>query len=150
MDKTGTITKGNFVVQKANPAGNAMTANDLLAISASCELSSTHPIGNSIVEAAEEKGLSIERPSKVEEIAGHGIRAELSRGVVLCGNRKLMDAQNVDLSVYQKENFGTEVLGCLKWQICWKYRHFRYSKRRCQRCNRRCKETGNYYSNAYG
>ncbi len=113
MDKTGTITKGNFVVQKANPAGNAMTANDLLAISASCELSSTHPIGNSIVEAAEEKGLSIERPSKVEEIAGHGIRAELSRGVVLCGNRKLMDAQNVDLSVYQKENFGTEVLVAL-------------------------------------
>ena len=113
MDKTGTITKGNFVVQKANPAGNAMTANDLLAISASCELSSTHPIGNSIVEAAEGKGLSIERPSKVEEIAGHGIRAELSRGVVLCGNRKLMDAQNVDLSVYQKENFGTEVLVAL-------------------------------------
>ena len=113
MDKTGTITKGNFVVQKANPAGNAMTANDLLAISASCELSSTHPIGNSIVEAAEEKGLSIERPSKVEEIAGHGIRAELSRGVVLCGNRKLMDAQNVVLSVYQKENFGTEVLVAL-------------------------------------
>ena len=113
MDKTGTITKGNFVVQKANPAGNAMTANDLLAISASCELSSTHPIGNSIVEAAEEKGLSIERPSKVEEIAGHGIRAELSRGVVLCGNGKLMDAQNVDLSVYQKENFGTEVLVAL-------------------------------------
>ena len=113
MDETGTITKGNFVVQKANPAGNAMTANDLLAISASCELSSTHPIGNSIVEAAEEKGLSIERPSKVEEIAGHGIRAELSRGVVLCGNRKLMDAQNVDLSVYQKENFGTEVLVAL-------------------------------------
>ena len=110
MDKTGTITKGNFVVQKANPAGNAMTANDLLAISASCELSSTHPIGNSIVEAAEEKGLSIERPSKVEEIAGHGIRAEISRGVVLCGNRKLMDEQNVDLSAYQKENFGTEVL----------------------------------------
>ena len=113
MDKTGTITKGNFVVQKANSAGNAMTANDLLSISASCELSSTHPIGNSIVEAAEEKGLSIERPSKVEEIAGHGIRAELSRGVVLCGNRKLMDAQNVDLSVYQKENFGTEVLVAL-------------------------------------
>ena len=113
MDKTGTITKGNFVVQKANPAGNVMTANDLLAISASCELSSTHPIGNSIVEAAEEKGLSIERPSKVEEIAGHGIRAELSRGVVLCGNRKLMDAQNVDLSAYQKENFGTEVLVAL-------------------------------------
>ena len=113
MDKTGTITKGNFVVQKANPAGNAMTANDLLAISASCELSSTHPIGNSIVDAAKEKGLSIERPSKVEEIAGHGIRAELSKGIVLCGNRKLMDEQNVDLGSYQKEDFGTEVLVAL-------------------------------------
>ena len=90
-----------------------MTANDLLAISASCELSSTHPIGNSIVDAAKEKGLSIERPSKVEEIAGHGIRAELSKGVVLCGNRKLMDEQNVDLSSYQKEDFGTEVLVAL-------------------------------------
>ena len=113
MDKTGTITKGNFVVQKANPAGNAMTANDLLAISASCELSSTHPIGNSIVEAAEAKGLSIERPSKVEEIAGYGICAEISKGVILCGNRKLMEAKNVDISAYQKENFGTEVFVAL-------------------------------------
>ena len=113
MDKTGTITKGNFIVQKANPAGNAMTANDLLAISASCELSSTHPIGNSIVDAAKEKGLSIERPSKVEEIAGHGICAELSKGIVLCGNRKLMDEQNVDLSTYKKEDFGTEVFVAL-------------------------------------
>ena len=66
-----------------------------------------------IVDAAKEKGLSIERPSKVEEIAGHGIRAELSKGVVLCGNRKLMDEQNVDLSSYQKEDFGTEVLVAL-------------------------------------
>ena len=103
MNKTGTITK-RVTCCSNNPAKCNMTAI-VLAISASCELSSTHPIGNSIVEAAEEKGLSIERPSKVEEIAGHGIRAELSRGVVLCGNRKLMDAQNVDLSVYQKENF---------------------------------------------
>ncbi len=46
----------------------------------------------------------------IQPHSGHGIRAELSRGVVLCGNRKLMDAQNVDLSAYQKENFGTEVL----------------------------------------
>ena len=150
MDKTGTITKGNFVVQKANPAGNAMTANDLLAISASCELSSTHPIGNSIVEAAEEKGLSIERPSKVEEIAGHGIRAELSRGVVLCGNRKLMDAQNVDLSVYQKENFGTEVLVAVNGKFVGNIVISDTVKDDAKDAIARCKETGNYYSNAYG
>lgn len=113
MDKTGTITKGNFVVQSANPVAGTVSADELLTVSASCELSSTHPIGNSIVEAAEQKGLDIERPSRVEEIAGHGIRAVLSRGEVLCGNRKLMDANHVDMSAYRKEDFGTEVLVAL-------------------------------------
>ena len=113
MDKTGTITKGNFVVQNANSADKSISSDELLAISASCELSSTHPIGNSIVNAAKEKGLQIERPSKVEEIAGHGIRATIGRGVVLCGNRKLMDANNIDMSAYHKDSFGTEVLTAL-------------------------------------
>lgn len=110
MDKTGTITKGNFVVQKVNPILDTMSEDELLAVSASCELSSTHPIGNSIVDAAREKGLDIERPEKVEEIAGQGIKASISKGTVLCGNRKLMDANNIDLSSYSKSDFGTEVL----------------------------------------
>ncbi len=113
MDKTGTITKGNFVVQNSVCADKNLTSDELLAISASCELSSTHPIGMSIVEAAKGKNLEIERPSKVEEIAGHGIRAKISRGEVLCGNRKLMEANKVDLSGYKKEQFGTEVLTAL-------------------------------------
>lgn len=113
MDKTGTITKGNFAVQNVVCADPGMTPEELLAISAGCELSSTHPIGNSIVEAAKEKGLEIERASKVEEIAGQGIRAGLGRGVALCGNRRLMEANGVDLSGYQKEQFGTEVLTAL-------------------------------------
>ncbi|MDO5540113.1 MAG: heavy metal translocating P-type ATPase [Eubacteriales bacterium] len=113
MDKTGTITKGNFVVQTSVPADNHITPNDLLAISASCELSSTHPIGNSIVEAANAKNLEIERPSRIEEIAGHGIRAEISKGTVLCGNRKLMEINHIDLSAYEKKEFGTEVLTAL-------------------------------------
>ena len=113
IDKTGTITKGNFVVQNAVCADQGLTPEELLAISASCELSSTHPIGSSIVEAAKDKGLKIDRPSKVEEIAGQGIRAETGKGVVLCGNRKLMEANGVDLSGYRKEQFGTEVLTAL-------------------------------------
>ena len=113
MDKTGTITKGNFVVQKVNPVAGSMSEDELLALSASCELSSTHPIGNSIVDAAREKGLEIERPEQVEEIAGQGIKARTDKGTVLCGNRKLMDAENIDLSSYQKTDFGTEVLVAL-------------------------------------
>lgn len=113
MDKTGTITKGNFIVQNSVCADKDMTPDGLLAVSASCELSSTHPIGNSIVEAAKSAGIEIERPSKVEEIAGHGIRAEIGKGVALCGNRKPMEANGVDLSGYKKEQFGTEVLVAL-------------------------------------
>lgn len=83
---------------------------ELLALCASCELTSTHPIGNSIITAARERGLNIQRPSKVEEIAGHGIRAVLPEGEILCGNRKLMEKFHVSLGNYQKSDFGTEVL----------------------------------------
>lgn len=110
MDKTGTITKGNFQVQAAIPADNTVSTGELLSLAASCELFSTHPIAVSIVNAADEQGLFVERPLDVKEIAGHGILAKTAADTLLCGNRKLMDAHNVDLSAYTKTAFGTEVL----------------------------------------
>ncbi|MCC8067780.1 MAG: cadmium-translocating P-type ATPase [Clostridiales bacterium] len=110
MDKTGTITKGNFVVQRAVPASNDISREELLTCCASCELSSTHPIGASILAAAKEQGIEIPRPSEVEEIAGHGIRAVLPEGTILCGNSKLMKKYGVSLENYHKNGFGTEVL----------------------------------------
>ncbi len=110
MDKTGTITKGNFQVQQAVPAGGDVSGEELLSLAASCELFSTHPIAASIVNAANAQGLSVERPSDLKEIAGHGIQASVASGVLLCGNRKLMEANHVDLSAYAKTAFGTEVL----------------------------------------
>ncbi len=113
MDKTGTITKGNFIVQQAVSAVPEITSSQLLALAASCELASTHPIGSSIINAAEEQNLQIERPGKVEELAGLGIRAEVAQGVLLCGNRKLLTVNNVDYSAFNKAGFGTEVLVAL-------------------------------------
>ncbi len=123
MDKTGTITKGNFVVQRAVPAASDVSQDELLSLCASCELTSTHPIGVSILSAADEQKISYARPIKVEEIAGHGIRAVIpvvaadSEGnnaaatcTVLCGNRKLMEKFGVSLENYEKKGFGTEVL----------------------------------------
>lgn len=110
MDKTGTITKGNFQVQEAVPADGTVSGQELLALAASCELFSTHPIAVSIVSAAEEQGLTVERPADLKEIPGHGIQASVSSGTLLCGNRKLMEANQVDLSAYTKTAFGTEVL----------------------------------------
>ena len=108
MDKTGTITKGNFVLQKSVPAG-ALSENELLALCAGCEQNSTHPIAISITAAAQQKGLKLETPASLEEIAGHGIRAQLSEGEVLCGNRKLMDQFHVTLKDHVQETFGSEV-----------------------------------------
>ena len=109
MDKTGTITEGNFVVQEVVSAGS-LSSDELLTLAAGCEQISTHPIATSIVTAAQEKGLSLVKPEKLEEIAGHGISAETTNGTLLVGNRKLMDQFHIDLSAYQKKGFGSEVL----------------------------------------
>lgn len=110
MDKTGTITKGIFEVQEVVCTDSNFTKDELLAISASCELSSTHPIGSSIVDAAKKRNLFIQRPSNVEEIAGHGIVAVTDQGTILCGNKKLMEQYKIDMSAFSNTSFGTEVL----------------------------------------
>lgn len=111
MDKTGTITQGNFKLQEAVPA-NGTDADTLLALCASCEQNSTHPIAQSILAAARDKQISLDTPSEVEEIAGHGIRAALPQGEVLCGNRKLMDQFHVPVNAATL-NYGTEVFAAL-------------------------------------
>lgn len=112
MDKTGTITKGNFIVQKVVPAAG-VDADVLLTLCAGSELSSNHPIAVSIVEAAKAKGLPSVRPSTVQEIAGKGVKAVAEEGEVLCGNRSLMEMFGVSLDEYQNGQFGTEVFVAL-------------------------------------
>ncbi|HIU76539.1 MAG TPA: cadmium-translocating P-type ATPase [Candidatus Pelethocola excrementipullorum] len=111
MDKTGTITKGNFVLHEALPAEGTETA-DLLSLCASSESTSTHPIAHSIVSAAKSANLEIQEPQSVEELAGHGIRATLSEGEVLCGNRKLMDQFGIQ-TPSEDTSYGTEVFAAL-------------------------------------
>ncbi len=108
MDKTGTVTKGNFAVQDIVSLG--MDKDRMLAMCAAAEQISTHPIGNSIVEAAKSRKLELEKPLSAEEIAGKGIQAELPWGTVLCGNVKLMHSFHVNLDRYKKTGFGSEVL----------------------------------------
>ena len=109
MDKTGTITKGNFVVQDVVPA-EGISPDQLLSWCASCESASTHPIGESVKAAAADKGLDISQPLAIQEIAGQGIRARLPEGVFLCGNRKLMESEGISMNGYPNTGFGTEVL----------------------------------------
>ena len=102
MDKTGTVTKGDFSVQKV------VGDESLLALCAACEQTSTHPIAGSIVAAA--KGLTLPTPDTLEEIPGHGIRATIDGEEILCGNRKLMERFSIDLTAYVPEADGTQVI----------------------------------------
>lgn len=94
MDKTGTITKGDFVVQKVVATGK-LEESQMLALCAAVETASNHPIAVSIVQAAKARNLAIEQPTQVEEIAGKGIKAQTSVGTVLCGNRDLLEMYNI-------------------------------------------------------
>ena len=103
MDKTGTITKGDFRVQKV--AGGL----DILKLCASCEQNSTHPIGQSIVAAAREKGMELFKPDDLEEIAGQGIRARVDGQTILCGNEALLREAGIKLNPVTDET-GTIVM----------------------------------------
>lgn len=109
MDKTGTITKGNFSVQDVLPQPE-INKMQFMALAGSCEMTSTHPIANSIVTAAKEENILLKRPISVEEISGKGIKAELEAGTVLCGNRKLMEEYQIALQGDEDAAYGTEVL----------------------------------------
>lgn len=108
MDKTGTITEGNFQLQQVVSAGD-YTEDQLLSLCAGCEQNSTHPIAVSIVSAARDKGLEIPSPQTLEEIAGHGIAAKLPQGEILCGNRKLLQKYNVKIPELSNAVYGAEV-----------------------------------------
>lgn len=108
MDKTGTITKGNFKVQDVVTFGN-VTRNELLSLAASCEESSTHPIAKSIMEAAKEENISYKTAESAKEIAGHGSVIKLDGSEVLAGNKKLMNQYHIAGEYKETTSYGTEV-----------------------------------------
>ena len=109
MDKTGTVTEGNFEVQNIHTVGS-LNEDEVLKLSASCELNSTHPIGESIVAEAKRRGLDIVRPNNVHELSGMGIKADIEDKSLILGNRKLMEANSIDISKYNPSGGGSEVL----------------------------------------
>ena len=104
MDKTGTLTRGVFTVQRILPA-DGVSETELLAMAAKCESASTHPIAQSIRAAAGERGVKTERPESIQELSGLGIDAD----GILCGNRKLLEQYGIAVPA-DDGAFGTEVL----------------------------------------
>jgi len=108
LDKTGTITTGEPTVTDIAAAGvngtkAAITQNDVLRLAASAERGSEHPLGESIVKAAEAKinvgSLpELSEPEDFESITGRGVRATVEGQAVLVGSRKLLEEAGVELN----------------------------------------------------
>ena len=92
MDKTGTLTKGVFKVQKVVAVD--ISEADLIKYTAALETKSTHPVGTAIIEYAKgsEKEATV---TDVEEIAGHGLKGKVDGKEILAGNVKLMKKFNI-------------------------------------------------------
>lgn len=92
FDKTGTLTKGVFKVQQVVPDGIA--GEELLELTAYAESNSNHPISLSLKQAYG-KEINTSRITKVKEIAGHGVVADIDGKTVAVGNAKLMKSRGV-------------------------------------------------------
>lgn len=104
MDKTGTLTKGEFKVSEIVASG--ISEERLLEIAAYGESFSTHPIAASIKEAYDNK-IDTDRIKDVKEISGHGVELLFDGKEALVGNGKLLKSHNIS---YEEHKSGGTVV----------------------------------------
>lgn len=97
LDKTGTITRGTPAVTDIL-ALDPLDEEELLAIAASGENKSEHPLGRAVAKEAEKRGLELKEVENFEALPGLGISFELAGERWLVGNEKLAQAHGVDLA----------------------------------------------------
>ena len=96
FDKTGTLTKGKpSVTDIVDLSG--LGESELMRIVAIAESGSEHPLGQAVVNSAKEKGILVTNPDSFEAVSGHGLRARYGNHIVLIGNRKLMEDNNISV-----------------------------------------------------
>ena len=100
MDKTGTLTKGNFFVKQIVPSKESkISEEELLELTAYAESASNHPISKSLREAylsrQAQKDFDSKRLGEIKEIAGFGVQAMVDESVIFAGNSKLMEEKGI-------------------------------------------------------
>ncbi len=94
FDKTGTVTEGHPVVREIRP-GDGIAANDLLALAASAEKHSNHPLAEAVVKEAEKRSLPLRMPQKTQEQPGLGLSCVLDGKEIRIGNAELMKKNGI-------------------------------------------------------
>ncbi|ERJ12019.1 heavy metal translocating P-type ATPase [Haloplasma contractile] len=100
FDKTGTITEGKPKVTDIVTT-NTYNEETLLQLAASAEKGSEHPLGEAIVNRANEKELEFVDILNFEAIPGHGIEVEIKEDHVLLGNQKLMNDRQINITLQE-------------------------------------------------
>ncbi len=99
FDKTGTLTTGKLSVGKIY-CSDGFSSDGILALAAKCEHFSSHPIALAINTAAGETDIS--DCSGYSEIAGGGTAVEAPEGKIVCGGKRLMRQNGIDISAFPK------------------------------------------------
>jgi len=94
LDKTGTITAGRPTVTAVQPVAG-VDERRLLGLAASLERSSEHPLAESIVRAASDRGIAIEPAESFRAITGRGASGVVGGELVAVGNAALMEDNGV-------------------------------------------------------
>ena len=116
FDKTGTVTKGTFEVQKIQ-ASDGVTEDYVLECAALAESHSSHPIAGSLIAAYKNrtgKELSAEKVSDVKEFSGMGVAAVIDGVEVFAGNDKLSAPDKAAVKFANVDAAGTVVHVALK------------------------------------
>lgn len=113
-DKTGTLTKGVFKVQKV-AVSNDLDEKKFVNLTAALESKSSHPIAKAIMEYAGEDFKKI-AVHDAEEIAGHGLKGKANGMEILAGNHKLLDKFKIPYSVDPKNIVDTVVMVAIDGQ----------------------------------
>jgi Cu+-exporting ATPase len=96
LDKTGTITVGEPAVSEV--VGLDGPEADVLAMAASAEAFSEHPLADAILEAADEQGVEYADPETFDSVTGKGVRVTVEGDDVLVGKPGWLADEGVDLS----------------------------------------------------
>ena len=95
LDKTGTITKGKPTITDV-VATSSVSEDELLAMVASAETLSEHPLAAAIVEGARAGGFALSDPESFESITGEGVTATIEGRPVAVGNTRLLRRLGID------------------------------------------------------
>jgi P-type Cu+ transporter len=101
FDKTGTLTHGRPEVTDIEPAEGEDPVR-LLALAASLERGSEHPLAEAIVGRAQRDGVEPEPVEGFAAIPGHGVEGVVGGSRVALGNRRLMDREGIDVSAFEE------------------------------------------------